>query len=84
MIVPKIENSNFLNININIFQFFSVVTKSLMASMLNVQHQVKQLLNVVRRKDAEIEQYKLAGAELLRSNNTFTSTQNVYVLQRAG
>lgn len=38
--------------------------------MLNVQHQCTELLDVIRRKDIEIDQYKLAGAEILRSNGT--------------
>lgn len=48
--------------------FCAMVTKSLMVNMLHSQRKCTQLLDVIRRKDVEIEQYKLAGAQILRSN----------------
>ncbi|XP_037038468.1 non-homologous end-joining factor 1-like [Bradysia coprophila] len=46
--------------------FYEEITRKLLVSLLNVQDQRTELFEVIKRKDAEIAQYKIEGAVLAR------------------
>jgi len=48
--------------------FFEEITKKLLVTLLNVQDQRFELIDIVKRKDLEINQYKAEGATLTRKN----------------
>ncbi|KAG7188058.1 hypothetical protein KM043_013223 [Ampulex compressa] len=50
------------------FQFWSNVTKPLCISSMEYNRQHKILLDLIRKKDEEIAEYKAEGAELIRKN----------------
>lgn len=50
-----------------LFQFYEEVTRKLLVTLLNVQDQRAELIDIIKRKDAEIAQYKIEGASLARS-----------------
>ncbi|KAG4074442.1 hypothetical protein HA402_015138 [Bradysia odoriphaga] len=47
--------------------FYEEITRKLLVSLLNVQDQRTELFEVIKRKDAEIAQYKIEGAVLTRT-----------------
>lgn len=50
-----------------LLQFYEEITKKLLLSLLNVKEQRDELIDIVQRKDIEISQYKIEGANLMRS-----------------
>lgn len=57
------------------FQFYDEITRKLLITLANVQHQRNDLIEIVKRKDMEINQYKIEGATLMRSK--FSSEINL-------
>lgn len=51
----------------NAQQFWNEITKPLCQSTMELQHRHEILLDLIRRKDEELTEYKLGGAQLTRS-----------------
>lgn len=69
-----VSNKNFLskttvpsNLIACRLQFYEEITRKLLVTLLNVQDQRNELIDTVKRKDVEINQYKIEGANLMRS-----------------
>lgn len=67
-VVSDIANPRKGNTNFHCFcQFYEEITRKLLVSLLNARDQKNELIDIVKRKDVEINQYKIEGATLMRS-----------------
>ena len=60
--------------------FWEIVTKPLCISSMEISRQHKFLLDLVKRKDEEINEYKAEGAKLLRSMFLLSCIKNTILM----
>lgn len=60
--------------------FWKIITKPLCISSMEISRQHKFLLDLVKRKDEEISEYKAEGAKLIRSMFFLSCIKNTILM----